>query len=278
MHSTSAFPTLDLLEVYGLRSAFMLLIFAARSGSEFQKLHDEVIPGNCRLPRSRFIDLKHERTRFLGNEEQVVVMDQRLVPRPSHEVILREFNAARTDPMSRHRQGSRPTLLGYYESLLRHHSEKGLLLPGGLSKHEARFHRSSPGLPTEWLACTLSNVPGGLSIAIVKNIEEAPADCEVSVPTGFTAVRVRTVMHARVKIVEADIDLESTERLLEQPPCTHLNTSSGVWYLYYELGLPTTFKGPEPSNQLIEVDERSADDLLAHLVAHGIDIKRIGTF
>lgn len=77
---------LDLLQLYGLRQAYLILLLAARSGTHLQRLHDEGIDPTCRMPRHLLIDLKKDRERMFGSARRPNAM--------SDEAILAEFESA----------------------------------------------------------------------------------------------------------------------------------------------------------------------------------------
>lgn len=82
----SKYPTLDLLERHGLRSAYVILMLGTCSWTHFQALHDAGVPEDCRLPRNLLMALKGEYRRLVEVPRSTVV---------STADLLDEFNRAR---------------------------------------------------------------------------------------------------------------------------------------------------------------------------------------
>lgn len=86
MTTQNIFPLLDTLEHHGLRQAYLILMFGARSWNRFQNLHDNAIPETCRLPREYLIALKKETGVFRTKQSCAGISD---------ELLLDEFEKAR---------------------------------------------------------------------------------------------------------------------------------------------------------------------------------------
>lgn len=84
---SSSYPTLDRLDVYGLRAAYALLLFGAGSWSNVESLHRWDVPETCRLPRQMLLALKSEYRRMVGNAIRSPLADQ--------ACLMDEFNRAR---------------------------------------------------------------------------------------------------------------------------------------------------------------------------------------
>lgn len=100
----SNYPSLsvmELLEFHGLRAAYVIVMLGSTSWDGFVWLHDNVIPEECRLPRSHLSMLVHHYGRLMGtgrrNKRHVLDAD-----------LLKEFNCAR------HWTPNEGTLNGFY--------------------------------------------------------------------------------------------------------------------------------------------------------------------
>lgn len=85
----SKYPTLDLLELHGLRAAYVILLHGTRSWNHFQTLHDYHLPETCRLPRTQLLALKGESRRLMGVRSGGLAT--------KNNDLLAEFDRARGD-------------------------------------------------------------------------------------------------------------------------------------------------------------------------------------
>lgn len=267
--NASAFPTLDLLGQHGLRLAYLILMLGARSGGHLQRLHDEVIPLDCRLPRSLFIQLKHERKRMLetGGEEQ----DKFFRVSPSDEVLLQEFNRARRDP----HEFKPATFRKYYEDLLRAHSKNTNLPAGDLGNH-GLLVRWNDGDWDDWANGKLANIPISFSITIVLQSMEVDPPEGVLLPAEVSGTFSRTTkaVFLYVHIDKSEINHLGTEALLTLPPWDCINIEDRSSCLIYQLPYPDAIELGEPNEHgAIWIDEPTLAEFLAFLAEHGLPIE-----
>ncbi len=266
----SEYPTLDLLDRYELRSAFVLLMLGARSGAHFQKLHDEVIPLECRFPRNLFIALKHERERMLSTGE--AVRRSGSFVRPSDEVLLWEFNRARRNP----HEFKSTTLRKYFESLLYEHSKRTNLQDGNIWNRGILVHWSDG----EWdtgVNGTINGVPVTAAITFHLSGETVSPPSDIVVPEGFTCRVTRDKLKRRVlfHISSDQINYLKTQALLELPPWDYVNISKGNCNICYEFEQTDPVELPEPNEQdNCEIDVTKFDELLAQSTALGLPFVR----
>lgn len=256
-----SFPVLEFLDSYDLRTAYVILMLGARSGSHFQRLCEEVVPPNCRLSRSQVINLKHERERLLstGNhEEQTESRCHHF--RPSDDVLLREFNRARSYRVGR----DKASLTRYFTSLLCARSEN---------------HDPSHRVPVGWdifspeYQTTVRGIEFTTRFLVTEEEIEAEPPEGVELPAGTSLRRRRIWLRAVFVIDNSKLDPTTTQELLQLPEWELVLVYPKHTMLFSYSDVTGKIEAPsdEPSG-VVGHNDPALPTILSHLATLGINI------
>jgi hypothetical protein len=265
----SEFPMLDLLDKYGLRSAYLIMMLGARSTTHFQHLHDEVIPLECRLPRNLFIALKKERERMLDTGDQHGYRDHLI--RPSKDVLLREFNRARYI----HRMGGPVSFRHYFVDLLKNHWSGKVLFLGDIWNHDAVLE-GDHGSWYNWVSCKLNGVPCTVSISFHLSKVEANPPEGIVLPKGYVVTKSRLTFQIFICFASSQINYLGVQTLLELPEWNQVDSTEESLTIHYQFELPEQFELSIPNTiKVIEITEAKLGELIALVRSLGIPLELV---
>jgi len=271
-----------MLDRFGMRSAYVMLMLAARSGTDFERLHG-LVPNNCQVPLQTLIGLKKERERLL--RENGRVGSKKSSPNrtsPSDTVVLREFDLARG------RRESKPaTLTPYYNELLARHAKRTPVEAISPDEHFDRgvYFPKERILPWEkdLLRCVLKGLPARLSLIFRRdcNLVCLCPEHQSETDERYLPICIHSLMQVEICFPEEVLDCDHTLKLLGLSMADHTR-SGGFGYrtLCYQFDISDprqTIAFPEPSEtflgrQIVCIDEAKLQELLAFLAKQGIEL------
>lgn len=223
------FPTLDMLRRYGLDSAYIILVLGAKSATHLQDLCENVVPIDCRLPRSLVIALKKERERLLGHGGPTYGA--------SDEFLLEAFeDARRTD------SGGYFNLLEYFGQQLDPHSRKTYYVQGDAGTYGVLIENEGEDLHSRerfraHFNCTVNGVPAGISFEVrIKRIEVKSGEDGLILPQGLMAFKTEWWIMTHLDISCENINRDTVASLLTLPRWDGLNKHGGQgnWTIVYQ--------------------------------------------
>ncbi len=272
------FPTLDTLSRYGMRSAYVLLMLCARSGTDFERLHG-LVPKQCQVPRNVLIALKKERTRILRGSLQprseYLTRDRHS---PSDTFILREFEEVRNKQAG---------LRGYYSDLLSAHSNRVELASETANKSNLFSVRFPESCTLSWerdyLRCELKQLRVTIGIKMIQciNLICLCPTHKLEAEASYLPICVHWCLELSIGVTEDILDCERVLTFLKLPRFDHACANRfGRRTLYYQFDYSDHAEAlllPYPKEEslgmkLIRIDEAKLQEILAFLTKQGIEL------